>query len=146
MRFIAHRGNIYGPDPSLENSPSYIDKALSLGFDVEIDVWVIQFQIYLGHDEPQYKTNLKFLLQKNLWCHAKNLDALEMLLENNVHCFVHDTDMATLTSKNFVWTFPGEYHIKNSVCVMPERNSVVRGEFLGVCSDYVYWWRLVYLI
>ena len=38
MYFISHRGNISGIDKNNENKPEYIEKALSLGFDVEVDV------------------------------------------------------------------------------------------------------------
>ena len=37
MKLIAHRGNIDGPSDE-QNSPDYIDNALSLGYDAEIDV------------------------------------------------------------------------------------------------------------
>ena len=36
---IAHRGLYNGPDPWLENKPEQITKALTLGFDAEVDVW-----------------------------------------------------------------------------------------------------------
>ena len=41
MRFIAHRGNVYGANKEKENRPEYIKQALALGFDVEIDVWYL---------------------------------------------------------------------------------------------------------
>ena len=37
-----------------------------LGYDVEIDVWSIDKQFYLGHDEPQYKIDKKFLQNKKV--------------------------------------------------------------------------------
>ena len=61
MRFISHRGNLYGPDLEREKHPDYITEALNLGYDVEIDVWLLNGVYWLGHDEPQYKTNLEFL-------------------------------------------------------------------------------------
>ena len=39
MILISHRGNINGRQPNLENLPEYIDSALELGYDVEIDIW-----------------------------------------------------------------------------------------------------------
>ncbi len=57
MRIISHRGNIRGRVPGRENAPSYIDCALGNGYDVEIDVWSIDGEFWLGHDEPQYKVN-----------------------------------------------------------------------------------------
>ena len=38
MLFISHRGNLHGPNPVLENTISYIDKALQDGFASEVDV------------------------------------------------------------------------------------------------------------
>ena len=53
FKIIAHRGLLHGPDEKIENAPSQIQKALNMGFDVEIDVWVTD-DLYLGHDEPTY--------------------------------------------------------------------------------------------
>jgi hypothetical protein len=36
----AHRGNLFGPKPELENTPDYIDQAIKFGFKVEVDVWL----------------------------------------------------------------------------------------------------------
>ncbi|MBU1200205.1 hypothetical protein KJ953_01560 [Patescibacteria group bacterium] len=136
MILIAHRGNLKGRNIKEENEPGYVGKALEKGFDVEIDVWFKDNGWWLGHDEPQYKTNLEFLKTKGLWCHAKNLSALEKMLENKVHCFWHEEDERVLTSKGFVWTYPGKALGKNSIAVMPEQVSGWDiSKALGVCSD-----------
>ena len=54
MVLISHRGNLTGSNPERENSQTYIQEALNKGFNVEVDVWVVNNQIYLGHDAPQY--------------------------------------------------------------------------------------------
>ena len=55
MKLIAHRGNITGPKPELENSPDYIFEAIKKGFDVEVDVWYgTDGKFMLGHDNPDY--------------------------------------------------------------------------------------------
>ena len=41
MILISHRGNLMGRDPETENSPQQIRKALSLGFEAEVDVWCV---------------------------------------------------------------------------------------------------------
>ena len=61
MVLIAHRGNTDGRFESYENEPNYIDKALKKGYDVEIDIWVIEGNFYLGHDKPQYGITLEWL-------------------------------------------------------------------------------------
>ena len=144
MLFIAHRGNISGPDSS-ENSPSHIDKALSAGYDAEVDVWVDGNNcIYLGHDLPQYNIDAQFLEERrsSLWCHAKNVHALKWLVENDFNTFFHDTDYYTLTSKGYIWAYPERTLVKGSVCVMPEmaddplyleKNKDV---IYAVCSDF----------
>jgi hypothetical protein len=138
IKLISHRGNILGPIRELENSPEYVEKALKIGFDVEIDVWFVEGQYFLGHDKPQYKINEDFLQNERFWCHAKNLMALErMLLNNGIHCFWHQNDTATLTSKNIIWTFPGSDPIEGSICVMPEETSEISNKYIGICSDYV---------
>ena len=50
MIFIAHRGNINGPDRANENNPLYIQNTLSKGFDVEVDVWYHHGKWLLGHE------------------------------------------------------------------------------------------------
>ncbi len=87
MKLIAHRGLTNGPDNALENTIAAIDLAIEHGYDVEVDIWKIQDKIYLGHDEPKESIDLEFLLRPQIWAHAKNLQALQYMLENNVHCF-----------------------------------------------------------
>ena len=69
--YIAHRGNVNGKNESRENSPDYIMEAISLGFYAEIDVWVINDKIYLGHDGPQYEIQKDFLENPRFWCQAQ---------------------------------------------------------------------------
>ena len=139
---IAHRGNINGPNTEKENKPFYIDNAIDNGYDVEIDVWVIHNKIYLGHDTADSLINMDYLKERQhkLWCHAKNLEALEFLIENKLHTFSHDNDDYILTSNNVIWAFPGKKITNNTICVMPERASYSKTELAtakGICSDYI---------
>ena len=59
---IAHRGNIKGPQKELENSPEYLLDALGKGYHAEVDVWLIEDEFFLGHDEPRYRVNSEFLI------------------------------------------------------------------------------------
>lgn len=146
MRLIAHRGNVEGPNPSKENHPLYVESAISLGFDVEIDVWWENDHFYLGHDNPTYLLeNLSLLSNEKVWCHAKNLLALDKLLQiSNCNYFWHQNDDFALTSKGFIWTYPGKQLCDKSVCVINE-NLITKNQFkkirhitvIGVCSDYV---------
>ena len=139
MLLIAHRGNTEGPNKKLENKPEYILETITKGYSCEIDVWFIKERIYLGHDKPEYEVNLKFLQNDKLWCHAKNLNALEYMLQHDVHCFWHQKDDYTVTNRGAIWTYPGNELTKNSICVMPEslKTYTVPSFCLGVCSDYI---------
>ncbi len=137
MTYISHRGNLNGPDINLENSPSQIKTALSRGLDCEIDVWFINNHFLLGHDEPSYAVKEVFLENKKLWCHAKNLAALEKMLANKlIHCFWHDQDRHTLTSRGYIWTVTGRPTEKKSVIVKLEPPVPSGLKSYGICTDY----------
>ena len=118
MNKIAHRGNVLGKS-NMENEPSYILNA-SLNYFVEVDVWFDEGSFFLGHDEPQYPIGVEFLKNEKFFCHAKNVEALHEMLKNNIHCFWHENDKVTLTSKGYVWKYPEVYY---------------NGSLWGVCSD-----------
>lgn len=137
---ISHRGNINGPNPDRENNPDYIQQAISNGYNVEIDVWYENNKWYLGHDEPQYEVHKTYFYNNALWCHAKNIEALKNLLFMGIHCFWHQEDDVTLTTRGYLWTYPGNLLTTKSICVMPERVSYSHEEFqvaAGVCSDLI---------
>lgn len=140
---IAHRGNIDRPAPEYENKPRYIAAALS-SYDqklhCEIDVWYLHGEFYLGHDGPTYGINETFLMNARLWCHAKNLAAFEVMLKNPlIHCFWHQEDDFVLTSRGYIWTYPGKPLTSNSICVMPELSKEVQdlSNVAGICSDHL---------
>ena len=138
--FISHRGNLDGRVINVENSPDYISNALSKGYEVEIDVWFVSDSFYLGHDGPLYLISEDFLENEKLWCHAKNEEAFHKMLGNSkIHCFWHQTDDYTLTSKGISWVFPGKKVNQNSIWVLPEhttyKNIIIN--CLGICSDYI---------
>ena len=146
MLLIAHRGNIHGANPKRENHPSYIDEALNLGIDAEVDVWY-EKGWWLGHDEPQYKLDMKWFKfnGSHLWIHCKNLAALYKFTKNEVglghfmpNYFWHENDQFTLTSLGVIWTYPREPLTSNSVCVMPEIGPYTDKQLKkcwGVCTD-----------
>ena len=53
-----------------------IQQALDLGYDVEIDVWLIDGNFSLGRRRATISSSRNFLMKKGLWCHAKNIDLL----------------------------------------------------------------------
>jgi hypothetical protein len=144
MIYISHRGNINGRIKESENKPEYIEDTIRLGYEVEIDVWHIDGQWWLGHDEPQYQIDLDWIDSKSdkLWVHCKNTQAVEYFVENEDDCkdinwFWHEEDTLTLTSYGYVWAYPGKQPIKNSIAVMPEIHNDNTQKCLGICSDYI---------
>lgn len=141
---IAHRGNINGPNPSKENHPDYLQAALDLGYDAEVDVWLIDNKFILGHDGPQYEVSDSFLLNKNFWLHAKNIPAISELNERAIfskfiNCFFHNVDDCVLTSGRWIWTYPGKPIIGlRAIAVMPEQvPDWDISKASGICSDFL---------
>ena len=112
MILIAHRGNISGPNPEMENNPLYIDKAI---------------------ERASY-----------LWIHAKDIQALHSLTQqaSSFNVFWHQDDFYTITTKGFIWTYPGHTLTPDSICVMPERFEGLYSKdeltsCSGVCTDFI---------
>ena len=142
MILISHRGNINGNFEFYENEPNYIDKAILEGYDVEVDIWVTDGQIYLGHDNPQYGISFRWFKDRlnKLWIHCKNIEAVELFSKSEYpfNFFWHQKDTLTLTSKGYIWVYPGKQPIKNSIAVLPEINNDNTSQCLGICSDYIH--------
>jgi hypothetical protein len=144
MIYISHRGNINGRIEEAENKPEYIIDALRLDYDVEIDVWYIAGEWWLGHDEPQYQIDFDWMDSRSdrLWIHCKNIEAVEYFYENENDCkelnwFWHENDTLTLTSYGYIWAYPGKQPIKKSIAVMPEIHMDNINVCIGICSDYI---------
>ena len=64
VKFIAHRGNCTGAQPTLENTKEYLEFAYyDKGYDVEVDVREHRGLLYFGHDEPIQVADTRFLQQ-----------------------------------------------------------------------------------
>lgn len=139
MLIISHRGNIYGINKLFENNPEHVNNLLKNNIQVEVDVWVKDGVILLGHDEPQYITSHEFLKQNGLWCHAKNLNAFYYMLEQNIkNCFWHQEDDFALTSSGFIWTYPDKLVTNKSIIVDLSENWKSKNyNCFGVCVDFL---------
>ena len=137
MILISHRGNISGIEHDNENNPKYINAALKEGYEVEVDVRFENGVFFLGHDFSQYKINMEYLLNDKLWCHAKTKYALEALDKIKAHYFWHQEDDYTITSKGYIWTYPGKNLLAKSVCVLPEKANYKELNCIGICSDLI---------
>jgi hypothetical protein len=137
MELISHRGNIEGKIIEEENKIDYILNAIDQGFDCEVDIWC-KNKLFLGHDGPQYEMPMNFLFSHSskLWIHCKNLEALEVLSRfKKLNIFWHQEDDFTLTSKGFIWTYPGKQTCRNSVIVSDKASRHKDSNCFGVCAD-----------
>lgn len=140
---ISHRGNLYGPEIDKENNPEYVLNSIKNGFETEVDFWIVNNNLFFGHDYNQYRVDLEFLQNNisNLWLHCKNLDALNFVLssEEKYKSFWHQSDDYTLTTNGLIWTYPGKNITKKSILVHKELPSeeVLGYDMYAICSDYV---------
>ena len=148
MLFISHRGNTEGRKIEFENSPDYIDHALELGYEVEIDIWFIDGAFFLGHDSPSFQINWEWIESRvsNLWLHCKNIGAIEKLsrlfkVNKELNFFWHENDALTITSLNYLWVYPGKQLVLESIAVLPELNNESVTGCGGVCSDFIKFYR-----
>ena len=141
MLKISHRGNVNGPDLEKENTIEQIFIAIGKGFDVEVDVWVIDGLIFFGHDYPKYLID-DFVIKKiknSAWFHCKNLEALLFFANNPVPYvfFWHQKDDFTLTSNGYIWTYPNKDITSSSIIVDLDLNYKYSNIIpYAICTDY----------
>jgi len=143
MILISHRGNTEGINKDKENTESYINNALYLGFNVEIDVWYINNKFWLGHNKPISEISKNFLSNKNFWIHCKNIEAL-IFLKNEYNCFFHTKEDYVLTSTGYIWTYTGVKLYDNVIAVLPENYNYKYNalkQCVGICSDNILFYK-----
>ena len=119
MVLISHRGNIDGKNIEFENQPNYIDNAIKLGYDVEIDIWYLEGRLFLGHDTPHYIVDIHWLENRS----------------PQFNYFSHDVDMGVLTSHNYIWS---TNLYDRGILVLPEVFGKEPFEgTIGICSDVI---------
>lgn len=153
MKHISHRGNISGREPEKENSPSFIEIAISKGYDVEIDFRTHENKLYLGHDTPDYLVDLDWVFDKkdSLWIHCKDLKTAQKLFElskdvTGLKYFCHNEDDFTLVSSGHIWVHYNPLDKFNEYldgnCIIPLLDLELIEKYYnpnvyGICSDYV---------
>jgi hypothetical protein len=70
-------------------------------------------------------------------CHAKNLEGLVYLSNTNYNYFWHENDSFIITSKGYIWTYPGAKLSKFAICVLPEKFKWKKTQCIGICSDFI---------
>ncbi len=146
-RHVCHRGNIGGSVKELENNLGVLIQRDIQGYEVEVDVWYHEGSLWLGHDKPEYKITLEWLINsKRRWIHAKDGPTLEYLvLEKgkralDIHIFYHTTEDYVFTDKGLIICYPGKPLLEGSCCMMPERANYSDSDFqksFVVCTDYL---------
>jgi DNA gyrase inhibitor GyrI len=59
------------------------------------------------------------------------------MLNNDIHCFWHQEDDRTITSKGFVWTYEGKDLGRKSIaCWMDADGNFPSSVVFGICTDY----------
>jgi hypothetical protein len=139
MKIISHRGNTIGPS-NKENDIIQLDD-VSKHMVVEVDVWLVEGVWFIGHDSPETPIPRAFLGNGNFILHAKNLEALNCLAlsDSEPHYFWHQEDDYTLTSKNFIWTYPRKEVASNCIIVcqsLEETKKYADSVAWGVCTDF----------
>ena len=147
MRLISHRGNTEGKC-LMENMPSLAEFAMYLGFEVELDFWYTKGNFYTGHDEPIYKVEEEWLLKykDELWCHGKNVLALQRLHKLGLNTFAHMEDPFVVTTHGHVISHPYANWKPDTIVMLPERSKSKQGlkKAMGVCSDHIAYYREYY--
>jgi hypothetical protein len=139
---IAHRGNFEGRNTERENDPGYVYTALNSGYNVVVDVWLIDKIWYLGHSFPKVAIDISWIQDNRIWVHAKNLEGYVSLYNNpKVHVFWHDKDEYVFTSKGIKWANVG-VETNDGIMFLPEHDEIVAAKIrdndispLGVCSN-----------
>lgn len=147
MILISHRGNIRGPVPDKENRPSYIDCAIGNGYHVEIDVRSIDGELWLGHDEPQYKIDHNWLDKRRhyLWIHCKNTQAAVECW--SYHSFCHTADPFTYTTSGKIWLHDLNQKIDDNTIIplisIDDIAKPINGNPYAICTDYPYYFNFL---
>tara|TARA_R110000824_G_scaffold352568_2_gene539625 strand:+ start:348 stop:806 length:459 start_codon:yes stop_codon:yes gene_type:complete len=143
IKLISHRGNVNGQNIERENTLSYIDEANFLGYDVEIDVWMSNGYLYLGHDCAKTRIDYSCLVDRQdfLWIHCKNFQALSFLSSFcDLKTFFHENERYTYISNGVIWAHDISDIDNNCIIPLLEEKQILdwtKQNVYGICSDYV---------
>ena len=145
LKIISHRGNIKGPQPDKENRPSYIDCAIGNGYQVEIDVNLRDGELWLGHDEPQYKVTHTWIQERSqyLWLHCKDFESAKECWKYQAFCHSGDPFVYTSTAQIWLHGENDNLYTLDDMTIIPVISKQESTSFntsngvpFGVCTDY----------
>ncbi len=148
---FAHRNNT--SEDYAENSKDGILRCIELGYGAEIDIWVKNKKLYLGHDEYNLtEIEEDFLSQydESLLIHCKNKKAVKFFMDSDkwFQWFVHDQDCFSFTNQGLLICYGikppklNRYRSLTSkstvdcIVMLPERFSIEVPKGYSVCTDY----------
>ena len=146
MIYISHRGNLNGRIPDRENSPAYVDEAIAAGFEVEVDLRVVDGIFYLGHLGPEHIIDDDWLYQRKnkLWLHLKNYDAVyEMSKLNGFKYFCNQKDDFSMFSNGYILYWNRDPNDSpNEKCLVPletleQVETYTKTGFGGIISNHI---------
>ena len=142
---ICHRGNLRGSNTQLENNFGVLIQREIQGHYVEIDLWLHENTLWLGHDKPEHKVSFDWVAASNRrLLHAKDGPTFAYLMRESgtrgldLHIFYHTDEDYVLTSKGLILGYPGKPILPGSLCMMPERVKYSQEELeraFWICSD-----------
>ena len=145
MILISHRGNIDTVNLERENTKSYIQEAIDLGYDVEIDVRYNNNKFWLGHDEPDHEVDIEWLTKRknNLWIHCKDFLSLAKLINSDLRIFYHQDENHTIIGNTkAIWSHDIDDANHQSIIPLIDIDSVnsfknFNQKYYGICSDFI---------
>lgn len=145
---ICHRGNVFLQNTDNENKPDVLDMCDSNGFYVECDVWLVnENELWLGHDNPEYKVDLEWLSRSHRrLIHAKDGATFAYLINESakagldLNVFYHTVEDYALSTKGWIIVHPNRPLVEGSICMMPEMTNPYysideRKKLFFLCSD-----------
>lgn len=154
MKFISHRGNIFGPNPDHDNNPTWIKYLLSSGITVEVDIWYDKktSNYFLGNKEPihkfypidyQHRFNQIIFDCKTVETYLRLQDFYTTGVYSRPDCIFHQSEKVVHSTSGRLWFFP-QYipdftsnKCDDAVLVVPDKNKVPYTWRGYVCSDYI---------
>lgn len=160
MLLISHRGNISGRNPRRENTISYIQEAVDLGYMVECDLWVSENKLYLDHScamiggcaekifysfkNPPITDDFLKGNATALLIHCKNNEALSFCQGKVLNYFYHSNDAFTVSSFGFPIAHSNQKAVEKTICMLPETHGLSKESIkdcFGICSDIISFYK-----
>ena len=61
------------------------------------------------------------------------------MMNNELNYFWHENDKFTITSRGYIWSYPD--FINKSITVVKEKTFIIPYNILGICTDYVFFYK-----